>query len=244
MKIWLARLLELAAPLALLAFWSGMTVAARAYGAGYDWRYQAISVLLNAGHDPHGYLWAWAGLELCGLAGLAWTAAPSQSIAAAIDGPRVAATRMLRLGFLCMCCSVLPDSLLPLSKGHELLAILAFLGIYGGVILQNFVVINERQRSAIRLRASIWALLLLLPVALAALTQAYLSLARPHTPWVTPAWRARGIPIYLSFAVWQWISCIVFSLCLLALWLRCRPFAPGISAMSRRAFAPPREGGA
>lgn len=240
----LARLLELAAPLGLLAFWSSVIVAARAYGGGYDWRYQAISVLLNPAHDPRGYLWVWAGLQLCGLAGFAWTTAPSQSVAAAIAGPRVAATRMLRLGFLCMCCSVLPDSLLPLSKGHELLAILAFLGIYGGVILQNFVVTNDRLRRAIRLRASIWALILLSPVLPAALTQIYLSRVRPHIPWVTPAWRARGIPLYLSFAVWQWISCVVLSICLLELWFRCRPFTVAISAVSREALDSPREGGA
>jgi uncharacterized membrane protein len=232
-----ARLLELGAPLALLAFWSGIAAAARAYSAGYDWRYQTISVLLNPNHDPHGYRWAWAGLELCGLAGLAWTAAPSQSVAAAIDGPRVAATRMLRLGFACMCCSVLPDSILPLSKGHELLAILAFLGIYSGVILQNFVITDDHQRSAVRLRASIWALLLLLPVVVAAFTQIYLSLARPHIPWVTPAWRTRGIPLYLSFAVWQWISCVVFSICLLVRWLRSLA-ASRAALQSRRSAVP------
>ena len=63
-----------AAPLAILAFWSGMAVAAYAYPAGYDWRYQTISVLLYSDQNPHGYVWAWVGLELCGLAGIAWTA--------------------------------------------------------------------------------------------------------------------------------------------------------------------------
>ncbi len=60
----LARsILQLAAPLAVLAFWGGMTAAARAYPTGYDWRYQTISVLTYPDHDPSGYFWAWAGLD-------------------------------------------------------------------------------------------------------------------------------------------------------------------------------------
>jgi hypothetical protein len=53
---------------------------------------------------------------------------------------------------------------------------------------------------------------------LAGLTQAYLALARPSLPWVSPAWRSLGVPLYLSFGVWEWISCVMFSLCLLVIW--------------------------
>jgi len=63
-----------AAPLALIAFWSGMAAAAHAYRPAYDWRYQTISVLLYSDQNPKGYLWAWAGLELCGLGAIAWIA--------------------------------------------------------------------------------------------------------------------------------------------------------------------------
>jgi hypothetical protein len=74
------------------------------------------------------------------------------------------------------------------------------------------------QDPMVRLRAPILGSLPLVPLVLAALTQAYLALALPNLPWVSPAWRARGIPLYLSFAVWEWGSCVVFSMCLLVIW--------------------------
>lgn len=219
----LARgLLRLAGPLAVAAFWSGIAAAAHAYPGDYDWRYQTISVLLYSDRDPGGYLWAWAAVELCGLAGLAWTVDLHQPAANAIAAPSATALGILRVGFLCMCCAALPDRLLPLSKGHELLAILAFLGICIGVAQQIFRAVDDRgprgrHGLVARLSAPLLASLPAVPMALAALTQAYLGLVRPDLPWVSPAWRVHRIPLYLSFAVWEWVTCAVFSMCLLAL---------------------------
>ena len=222
----------IAGPLALIAFWGGMAAAARAYQPGYDWRYQTISVLLYADQNPKGYLWAWAGLELCGLAGIAWTAALIRRPEIEIARPRTLSLRVLQLGFVCMCFAVLPDQLLPVPKGHEACAILAFLGICIGVICQMWVVTVRRPsgfdrgtlgRSWTKIRR-VMPLLPLLPLVLAGLTQAYLALERPDLPWVNPSWRARGISPFLSFGLWEWISCAVFSVCLLVLWHR-RPAA-------------------
>lgn len=33
----------------------------------------------------------------------------------------------------------------------------------------------------------------------------------PSLPWVGLAWRARGVPIYLSLAFWEWVTCAVLS---------------------------------
>ncbi len=218
-------LIRIAAPLAVMAFWAGLLTAALRFPGGYDWLYQPISNLLYPDRDPRGYLWAWAGVELCGLGGLLWTAQlhadrPDASLKSQ------AALWPLRVGFVCMCGAVVPDQWLSLSKGHEVLAVFAFLGICSGVVWLVFTAIDRRvphrfQRLA-RLRAAIGASVPLIPVALAGLTQAYLALARPNLPWVSPAWRARGIPLYLSFAVWQWSACGLFSICLLALSLPIR----------------------
>jgi hypothetical protein len=213
------------APLAVLAFWGGMAAAAHAYRAGYDWRYQTISVLLYPDQDPHGYLWAWAGLELCGLAGIAWTAELNRRLECAKARSRATGLRLLQMGFLCMCCAVLPDRLLPFRKGHEVFAILAFLGICIGVTRQMSMVVDSRksyrcQGTVARIRTLIWTVLPLVPLVLAGLTQAYLALARPNLPWVSPSWRARGISPFLSFGLWEWVSCAVFSVCLLVLWHR------------------------
>lgn len=219
---------SVAGPLALVAFWGGMVVAAHAYRPGYDWRYQTISVLLYPDQNPHGYLWAWVGLELCGLAGIAWTAGLIRRLEPTITRPFAIALRVLQLGFVCMCCAVLPDRLLPVPKGHEAFAILAFLGICIGVTGQMWMVVDGRESDLCRgtpaqartkIRRVI-PLLPLVPLVLAGLTQAYLTLERPDLPWVSASWRTRGISPFLSFGLWEWISCAVFSVCLLVLWDR------------------------
>jgi hypothetical protein len=221
-----AAVVGVAAPLAILAFWGGMAAAAHAYSAGYDWRYQTISVLLYPDQNPHGYFWAWAGLELCGLAGVAWASEQSRRLKVAIARPRATGLRLLQLGFLCMCCAVLPDRLLPLPKGHEAFAILAFLGICLGVMRQMSAAVDHH--SSHRSRGTLaWIrtiirrllpLLPLLPLVLAASTQAYLALERPNLPWVGPSWKTQGVSPFLSFGLWEWLSCAVLSVCLLVRW--------------------------
>jgi hypothetical protein len=68
-----------------------------------------------------------------------------------------------------------------------------------------------------RLYAGALAGAALTPVLLAGAVQAYVSYALPDLPWVSLAWRARSVPVYLSFALWQWITCVVFSAYMLLL---------------------------
>jgi len=213
----------LAAPFGVLAFWCGMAAAAHAYPTGYDWRYRTISLLLYPDRNPHGYFWAWAGLEVCGLSGIVWSADLGRRLAGATAWPSVTGLRLLQASFVCMCCAMMPDRLLPVPKGHEILAIAAFLAICLGAIRAAFLTLGNlaghpTRRIGARLGAALVAGVPLVPLALAGMTQAYLALMRPDVPWVSPAWRALGIPIYWSFAVWEWVSCVLFSLCLLLLW--------------------------
>lgn len=219
--------------LGLLAFWLGMAAAAHAYPAGYDWRYQTISVLLYVDQNPHGYLWAWAGLEICALAGIAWTAGLRRIHRTTTLRAQTGA-RLLQLGFVCMSCAVLPDRLLPWQKGHELFAILAFVGICSGLVWLLFTLVRDREfvpgGGPSRPRSvpqTALPLLPLVPLLLAAATQAYLGLKRPDLPWVGPAWRALGISPLLSFGLWEWVSCAVLSLGLLVLQFLGRPTAAG-----------------
>src|SRR5579862_6990501 len=100
---WTGVLLRLSAPLGLLAFWCGMAAAAYSYPEDYDWRYQTISVLLYSDHNPRGYLLAWAGLELCGLSGIAWATDLKRRLESASGGSAVRGLRILQAGFTCMC---------------------------------------------------------------------------------------------------------------------------------------------
>ena len=127
-----------------------------------------------------------------------------------------------------MCCALLPNALLPLPQGHELFALLAFLGLCLGVtcrlaVVENSFGSNHGRGTPPRIRAlfrGVLPLLPLLPLVLAGLTQAYLTLERPDLPWVSPRWRTLGISPFLSFGWWEWISAAVLSTCLLVLWRR------------------------
>jgi hypothetical protein len=211
------------APLGVLAFWGGMLMAARSYLAEYDWRFVTISSLVYPDRNPNGYLWAWGGIALCGLSGLHWTAVLVRRGTQPGVAERPIGVWALGVGYLCMtCCALLPERLLRIPKGHEFLALTAFVGICIGLVYSTFKAVARGARlgnlpGSPRLHAGILAGIALSPIVLAAFAQAYVSYALPSLPWVSLAWRARGIPVYLSFAFWEWVTCAVFSVYMVVL---------------------------
>jgi len=226
-RTFVRQVLPTMAPLGVLAFWLGMVLAARSYPSEYDWRYITISSLVYPERNPDGYLWARAGMVLCGLAGLYWTArairvGQAQRQAQAIAG-RPAGSLALGLGYLCLAsCALLPEWRLRTGKVHDSLALAAFLALCAGVVRSTFRAAQcsprpRYWRRSPRLRATLLAAMPLAPIALAALAQAYVSHALPTLPWVNLSWRARGVPVYLSFAFWEWVTCALLSTYMVAL---------------------------
>jgi hypothetical protein len=207
------------APLGVLAFWVGILTAARRFPSEYDWRYMTLSSLLYPERNPAGHLWASAGIVLCGCCGLCWAGALARDAAGHGAQARAVGIPALRLGFFCMVgCALLPERLLPIPRGHEILALSAFFGLCFGIVQLTFRAAQlglprhpHRAGEHRRLYAAALAGVALSPVLLAGGLQAYVTYARPELPWVNLAWRARGVPVYLSFAFWQWVTCVVFS---------------------------------
>jgi len=198
----------------LLAFWMGLGLAAHSYPSEYDWRYMTISSLLYQERNPHGYGWGRAGLVICGVCGLWWVL---QSVRR-----QGFTTASLAAGYLSMAlCALLPSPLLGIPRPHELLALTAFIALCIGVSRLSFAVIARRTKGR-RIPALAVSGLPLLPVLLAAAAQTYATRAR--LPWVSLAWRARGIAPYWSFAFWEWLACAVYSA--LLLWLVLGNHAP------------------
>jgi hypothetical protein len=212
------------ASVGLLGFWAGLYLASRHYPTEYDWRYMTISSLLYPDRDPRGYLWAWCGLIACAVGGLSW-------VSVLVRGNEWRTKKMrpgiwaLALGFMCMMsCAVWPGRLLHFPRGHDLLALLAFVGICIGTVHLAYERVERNlrhRRAASRAGAKVCAALIagtaLLPLMLEAITQADVARTFPHLPWVGLEWRARGVPMYLSFAFWEWITCAVFSAYIAAL---------------------------
>src|SRR5215469_15604459 len=192
----------------LLAFWMGLGMAAQSYPSEYDWRYMTISSLLYQDRNPHGYGWGRAGLVICGVCGLYW----------ALRGVRVHGFTAVSLaaGYLAMVlCALLPSPLFGIPKPHEVLAVTAFIAVCIGVSRLSFATLVKGRAGRQRLFAITVSSLPLLPVVLAAAAQTYA--IRAHLPWVSIAWRERGLSMYWSFAFWEWLACAVYTAFLL--WL-------------------------
>jgi hypothetical protein len=218
-KSFLRRVSCAMAILGVLAFWGGMLMAARRYPSGYDWRYMSVSKLLSPDRNPTGYLWASTGIVLCSLCGLCWAAVLAQYRTHEGAGDRPSGIRALQFGYFSMiCAAVLPEWLLRVQKGHEILAILAFAGLLIGMIRLMFQTIERILRRRIRrfsgharLYAFIVASVAVLPILLAGLAQAYFYYVPPELHGVSFSWRVRGWPVLLRFPFWEWVTCVVLS---------------------------------
>ena len=208
-----------AAILGVIAFWGGMLMAASRYPSEYAWRYLPVSNLVSPDRNPAGYLWASTGSVFCGICWLYWSAALARRRTQEGAGYRPGGIWALRFGNICMIgAAVLPRWLLPLQKGHEILAVLAFVCSCIGVVFLMFQTVKQtlliRMRRSIvheQLYAALVAGAVVLPIVLAGLSQAYVHFMLPELPWVNLSWRARGVPVYLSFAFWEWVTCVVLS---------------------------------
>lgn len=209
--------------LGTFAFWLGITIARRSYPSEYDWRYITISSLVYAERNPGGFLWARGGILLCGIAGLYWAARLFRRWKQQCSAERPIGILALGLGFLCMAgCALVPERRFPVPRGHDFLALAAFIGICVGMALITFKVVEQSPRvrelpGKPRWYARMLAGFAVFPILLAAVAQAYVSHALPALPWVSLAWRERGVPVYLSFAFWEWVTCAMFSLYVLVL---------------------------
>ncbi len=218
----------LMAPLGVLAFWCGIVLASRQYPSAYDWRYMSVSKLANPEQNPPGYLSASAGIVFCSLCGLWWTAALARRRDRAGDRPR--GIRALQFGYVFMLLAVVvPEWLLWIEKGHEILAALAFLGLLIGMIRlmfrtteQMFLKRTRWPNRRARVFAFIAASAAVLPIVLAGLAQAYFYYVPPEFHWITFSWSARGWPVILRFAFWEWATCSVLSACMVILSLLTR----------------------
>jgi len=207
------------AALGALAFWGGMWLAAQQYPSGYDWQYMPVSNLLSPSRNATGYLWASAGMVACSLCGLCWTAAVARRSKRSSAGDRPSGIRTLQFGYLCMMTAVLLSRWLHrIEKGHEFFAVLAFAGLLIGMIRLMYQTIERTLRGRMRgfrrharLYAAILANTAVFPILLAGFIQVYVRYVFPELPWVNPSWRTRGVPVYLSFGFWEWVTCAMLS---------------------------------
>jgi hypothetical protein len=183
---------------------TGVAVAAARFPGGFDWMYTVISRLGSQTHNPDGAVWLAVSL-LCATI-LLWPVARHLGRVSGAGGVRPALPLIaLRVGLVGGGLLAV-ESLLMLDlsrigrKGHEALALATFLGLYGGVMGFYY----HRVRHA---ASSLWpALLVVLPLCAVGLSQLALYFDQRELGWVHTAWREMGVPVWLSFAFWQWLA--------------------------------------
>lgn len=189
----------------LLVMSAGSIVAALHYPGGFDWSYTVASALASRKHNPDGSAWFSGGLCLSMI--LLWpyvttlkTSRPDAGSAAGKFG-----IVALRTGVVCGALLGIEKLLIRdlsnwVYKAHEVLALLTFAGLYIGVL-------SLLVQSMWRRKVFVFPLLLVSgPLLAIAATQFWLYLDQRDLGWVDTSWRAMGIPLWLSFAFWQWLA--------------------------------------
>jgi hypothetical protein len=188
---------------AVLAIGVGVSVAVARFPGGFDWAYTVISKLASRKHNPEGAVWLCGGLLAAML--LLWPAAGRLGRGHGRPDHLRAALALLRAGLFGGALLAVEGLLvLDLSgimrKGHEALALLTLLALYAGVL--GLYVHRIRRRSPF-----LWpALVVLLPLVAVGASQLALYFDQRELGWVDTSWRELGVPLWLSFAFWQWLA--------------------------------------
>lgn len=233
-------------PLATLCFVIGVLFSIHFFPSAFDWRYETLSNLSTASTNPHGYSFSCLGLmaafgmgmPLCGYIRVRF-----EPVA-----PRAAwfGYRAIRVGFFGSVVVGLERLFAPqiswhIHKAHEYVSIVTFVGLLLGIagywVCLTAFLLRER-------RWPVWALVMLSlvsvgPILGTGLSQGYLYLVPNDLGWVGPEWAALGVPLYLSFAFWEWLTCAGIFVYLFLI-LLCLPAEILAHPREEEKFTPPR----
>jgi len=190
---------------AVTVFGGGVVIGAWGYPGHYDWAYTVTSTLASPKKNPAGGEWFASAWTLSMILLLGGVAAMRRGRNLDLHGTGRWWLTTLQFGLICFAFTgfdmMLGRSLTDLvHKGHELLALVAFLATYLGVVGLLADVLREKRRHALPV------LLLGTPLVAIGITQFWVYLKQLDLGWVDPSWRAKGIPIWLSFAFWEWLA--------------------------------------
>ena len=189
----------------LLVLSFGSFLAARYYPGGFDWLYTVASALASQKHNPTGSIWFASALSLAMVLLWPYVSALKKGLCPSLPAAAEFAVGALRIGLVFGALLGLERLLIRdlsdwVYKAHEILGVFTFLGLYFGV-LGLLVQAMLRQR--------IYAfpvLLVAIPLLAIGITQFWLYLYQRDLGWVDTSWREMGIPLWLSFAFWQWLA--------------------------------------
>lgn len=193
----------------------GVAMAVRGYPGDFDWMYTVLSHLASPRRNPEGGRWLSGAVVVAVF--LLW---PVVNHLGRRGVRESVSDRGLRLATFSLRAGLVAGALLGmegitglrfseyLHKAHEALALLAFLAFYGGVLGHHGLLVRAQRRSILP------AVLVVVPILAAGIAQLGLYLDQRDLGWVNTDWRELGVPLWMSFAFWQWIAlgCLAFGL--------------------------------
>lgn len=180
-------------------------MAARHYPGGFDWPYTVASALASQKHNPAGSVWFASGLCVAMILLWPYVTAIKKDLCPPFPSAAAILIGALRTGLVCTALLGLERLLIRdlsdwVYKAHEVLGVFAFMGLYFGVLgLLGQAMLRKRVYV-------ITALLVASPLLAIGITQIWLYFDQRDLGWVDTRWREMGIPLWLSFAFWQWLA--------------------------------------
>ncbi|RME69958.1 MAG: hypothetical protein D6781_07400 [Verrucomicrobia bacterium] len=182
---------------------TGLAVAAARFPGGFDWRYDVVSALASRKYNPEGGPWFAVALALA-LACL-WPVTTRLAAHLREGGRHLWPAIALRLGLIGGILVGIERAVFfhlssRIHQAHEIVAFVAFVFLFAGQI--GAFLPDMRERGARR-----WvAVALLIPLVGAGTSELLLFLDQRDVGWADFDWRATGLPVWLSFAFWQWLA--------------------------------------
>mgnify|MGYP001819686317 CR=1 FL=1 len=189
----------------LLVMFFGLMLAARHFPGGFDWAYTVASALASQKHNPQGSIWFAGALTMAMVILWPYVSALKQNQGRTYPGLVKFAIGALRTGLVSGALLGLERLLIrdlsaQVYKAHEVLGLLTFFGLYIGII-------GLLVHAMLRQKRHLFTLLLILsPLLAIGITQFWLYISQRDLGWVDTSWRDMGIPLWLSFAFWQWLA--------------------------------------
>jgi hypothetical protein len=182
----------------------GTFMAAQYYPGGFDWFYTVASALASHKHNPIGSVWFAGSLSLSMLMLWFYVSSIKSGLSAILPAAGFAFTAIrigLLFGFLLGVERLFIYDLSQwINKAHEVIALFTLLGLYIGILSLLIQLIHRK-------KSTIYPLLLVVsPLLAIGIGGLWLYIDQRDLGWVDTNWREKGIPIWLSFAFWQWLA--------------------------------------
>lgn len=196
-------------PAALAALVIPLFIANLGFPTVYDWRYVVISALLDEGDNPGWYLLPSIGMLVAGVLLVPAVGYFNKRLGTICKGPTRVGSFFMILALIGLISVGTVAQVVHVNKLHEYLAAVAFVGLlfsafFHGMPILKDITKGKRQFPAKPLVLA-WGLLWFALVGLAG-SAIYIEVAGDSSwGWVGLDWLANGVPVILSFALWEWV---------------------------------------